>query len=56
MALAMTTKKDLKEVIPLAENVIDHTARSGHDGESVAATQKVVSIFEPHTDIIMKNR
>lgn len=56
MALAMTMEKNLEEIIPLAENVIDQTIRRVLNGESVPATQKVVSIFEPHTDIIIKDR
>lgn len=56
MALAMNIEKDLKEIIPLAEKVIDQTIRRVIHDESVPATQKIVSIFEPHTDIIKKDR
>jgi IS5 family transposase len=40
----------------LAQAVIDQTKRRVLYGESVASEQKVVSIFEPHTDIIIKDR
>lgn len=40
----------------LAVRVIDQAVRRVIKGEKVAATEKVVSVFEPHTDIIVKNR
>lgn len=40
----------------LGDRVISQTNRRVFDGEKVAATEKVVSIFEPHTDIIIKDR
>ena len=39
---------------PLIGNVIDQTERRVFQGESVPAAQKIVSIFEDHTDIIVK--
>lgn len=39
---------------PLIERVISQTERRVFDGESVPASEKVVSLFEPHTDIIVK--
>lgn len=56
MALAMAMSKDLEELIPLAERVIDQTTRRVIHNEEVPATEKIVSIFEPHTDIIVKDR
>ena len=41
--------------IQLAEKVIDQTVRRVMRGEKVDAADKVVSIFEPHTDIIVKD-
>ena len=38
----------------LAEAVIDQTVRRVLKGETVPAEEKVVSLFEPHTDIICK--
>jgi IS5 family transposase len=46
----------LRHYIELTERVLDQTRRRILDGESVPAAEKVVSIFEPHTDIIIKDR
>jgi IS5 family transposase len=46
----------LNHYIKLAEQVLDQTRRRVFDGETVPAPEKVVSIFEPHTDIIRKDR
>lgn len=40
----------------MAERVISQTRRRVVQGESVPAKEKVVSIFEPHVDIIIKDR
>jgi IS5 family transposase len=47
---------ELKEIIRLTHKVIDQTTRRVINGESVPACEKIVSIFEPHTDIIVKDR
>jgi len=39
---------------PLIERVIRQTERRVLHGETVAANEKIVSLFEPHTDIIVK--
>lgn len=44
----------LDQYLPLVERVIDQTRRRVVEGERVPAAEKVVSIFEPHTDIINK--
>ncbi len=44
----------LQELIELTTRVIDQTERRILNGESVPANEKVVSIFEPHTDLIRK--
>lgn len=46
----------LNHFAALADKVLDQTRRRVFDGETVPAPQKVVSIFEPHTDIIRKDR
>ena len=46
----------LRHYIELAEKVLDQTRRRVFDEETVPASEKVVSIFEPHTDIIRKDR
>lgn len=48
--------ESIKETIDLACRVIDQTERRILYGESVPASEKLVSIFEPHTDIILKDR
>ncbi|MGB7180587.1 MAG: ISNCY family transposase [Burkholderiaceae bacterium] len=40
----------------LIDQVIDQTERRVINGEQVPAPQKIVSLFEPHTDIIVKSR
>jgi IS5 family transposase len=44
----------LGETLELMVRVIDQTKRRVFKGEKVTAGEKVVSIFEPHTDIIVK--
>jgi len=48
--------KELAEYVSLAERVVDQTERRVLNGETVPATEKLVSIFETHTDIIVKDR
>ena len=47
---------DLQEIIALTEQIMDQTIRRVLHGEKVPAEQKVVSLFEPHTDVIKKDR
>ena len=47
---------ELEHHIALAQQVISQTRRRVLNGESVPAEEKIVSIFEPHTDIIRKDR
>jgi IS5 family transposase len=46
----------LKHYIELADKVLDQTRRRVFDNETVPAPEKIVSIFEPHTDVIRKDR
>jgi transposase, IS5 family len=46
----------LEYFIELAWSVVSQTERRVLGGESVPAQEKIVSIFEPHTDIIRKDR
>jgi IS5 family transposase len=46
----------LLHFIRLAKMVVDQTERRVLQGESVPACEKIVSIFEEHTDIIIKDR
>jgi IS5 family transposase len=45
----------IEHYVQLTEKVINQTVRRVMHGESVDACHKVVSIFEPHTDIIKKD-
>ena len=47
---------DIEHYADLTEQVVSQTQRRVLLGESVAAQEKVVSIFEPHTDVIVKDR
>lgn len=47
--------RQMNHLLELGEQVIDQTKRRVFDGESVPADEKIVSIFEPHTDIIVKD-
>ena len=42
--------------MPLVERIIDQTERRVLHGEKVPAADKLVSLFEPHSDIIVKSR
>lgn len=46
----------LKTYIPRAKNVVDQAYRRIVKGEKVPAAEKLVSIFEEHTDIIVKGK
>ena len=46
----------LENFTPLAEQVIDQTERRVFQQEQVPAQEKIVSIFEPHTDIICRGK
>ncbi len=52
---AQAIAEELKGVIELTYKVIDQTTRRIIHDESVAACDKIFSIFEPHTDIIKKD-
>ena len=46
----------LENFMPLAEQVMDQTERRVFQNEQVPAQEKIVSIFEPHTDIICRGK
>jgi len=54
--LASCLVAELRQVVELIRKVIDQTERRVLHGESVPANEKVVSLFEPHTSIIVKDR
>jgi len=53
--MAWLLSHEIRRYIGLIERVIDQTERRVLEGESVPASEKIVSIFEPHTDIIIKD-
>jgi transposase, IS5 family len=48
--------QELEHYLGLTQKVLDQTRRRILLGETVPATEKIVSIFEEHTDIIIKDR
>lgn len=55
-ASAQGLAEELRHYAALARQVLDQTRRRLWLGEKVPAKDKLVSIFEPHTDIIVKDR
>jgi len=47
---------ELEHYLPLADRVHDQARRRVMEGEKLSADEKVVSIFEPHTDIIKRGK
>lgn len=48
--------EQLETLLPNVEQVINQTVRRVFKGESVPAQEKLVSLFEPHTDIIRRKK
>jgi IS5 family transposase len=48
--------KTLETFVPRVKQVIEQTTRRVFDEEQVPATEKTVSLFEPHTSIICRNK
>jgi IS5 family transposase len=55
MALAQGLAAELRQYSALAGQVISQTERRIFGGEKLPPSEKIVSIFEPHTDIIIKD-
>ena len=53
--VAQGVANDLDRFLPLTPRVMDQTRRRVLQGESVPAGEKIVSIFEEHTDFIRKD-
>jgi transposase, IS5 family len=49
-------RAELDRFLPLTQRVMDQTSRRVLQGQSVAAGEKIVSLFEEHTDVIRKDR
>lgn len=48
--------QEMQYHVAAARHVIDQTRRRVLQGETVPSQQKIVSIFEPHADVIVKDR
>jgi transposase, IS5 family len=55
LVVATALVEEIRHFVPLVNQVLSQTERRILRDESVPATEKVVSIFEPHTDIIIKD-
>ena len=55
-APAQRLRQQFSELMPLVEQVIAQTERRVLKGESVPAAEKVVSLVEPHTQIICRGK
>jgi transposase, IS5 family len=53
---AKRLRQILETFLPRAEQVIDQTTRRILQGEQVPASEKIVSLFEEHTDIICRGK
>jgi IS5 family transposase len=54
--IAMVIQQELVKLLELMEQVYDVTYRKEIDGEKVANEDKIFSIYEQHTDIIVKGQ
>lgn len=48
-------KEEVEALLPLVSQVLDQTERRVFNEEKVPSADKIVSLFEPHTDIIVKD-
>jgi transposase, IS5 family len=55
-AHAESVATELRHYVALGMQVVSQTERRVMRGETVPSSEKVVSLFEPHTDIIVKDR
>jgi IS5 family transposase len=55
-AAAQRLATTLERFVPLVEQVLDQTVRRVFQGESVPAAEKIVSLFEPHTNVIRRGK
>lgn len=53
-AVARALADELEHFVSLATQVLDQTRRRIYGGETVPATEKLFSLFETHTDILVK--
>ncbi len=53
---AVNLARNLKRAIGLMDKIINQTERRVFKGEKVPASEKIISLFEDHSDIIIKGR
>ena len=53
---ALALVETLQHYLPLVQQVINQTTRRVFQGEAVPASDKIVSLFEPHTAIIQRGK
>jgi IS5 family transposase len=53
---ALVWRHEAAHYLPLIEQIIGQTRRRVLEGEAVPVGEKLVSLFEPHADIIVKSR
>jgi len=56
LLIAHFIRDEIARYLSLSERVVDQATRRVLRGEKVPSSEKIVSIFEPHTDIIVKDR
>jgi IS5 family transposase len=54
--VAQRLVETLQAFLPHVEQALDQTVRRVFEGESVPAREKIVSLFEPHSDIIRRQK
>jgi IS5 family transposase len=55
-AMAQRVAHQMETLLPRVEQVIRQATRRTLQGETVPASEKIVSLFEPHTQIIVRNK
>ncbi len=55
-AAAQRSRRQLQQFVPLVEQVLEQACRRVFEQESVAASEKLVSLFEAHTRIIRRGK
>lgn len=54
--LVMSVVSDLSHYVPIVERIIDQAERRVIGGETVPSTEKVYSLFEEHTELIVRGK
>jgi len=55
-AAAGAIRRQVQQFVPLVEQVLEQACRRVFEQESVPASEKIVSLFEPHTRIIRRGK